>query len=381
MKGSENIGNLLRSNKRLARELARLESFFNAINSAIIVIDSAGVITFANNHALEIFSIRDKTFYSVYKIVPEIEKFVASAADGKTISCELEVDYPEPRSLRAQVVPLDYGDADEKIFALIFTDVTQEKLSAAEKIESEKVASVLNLASGVAHELGNPLNSINIHLQLARRKIEKAAGLAREGRGNPAAEKMDEVKDSLKICSDEVSRLDAIIENFLKALRPVRPDLKECDPIKPLVETLKILEAELHNLKIVVNINLEKALPKVYADENLLLQMYFNLLKNSMESMDGGGEISISAKSDDNYVKLKFSDNGCGMDGEDLSKLFTPYFTTKPDGHGLGMMIIEGIVRAHSGKISVESARNQGTSIGIDLPRKSPNVRMLAHTD
>lgn len=373
MKNLENIGGLLRSNKRLARELARLESFLGAIDSAIIVIDSKGAVNFANARAREIFGIGQSGFYSVYKILPEMEGFVESAGGGRSLTCELELEYPERRVLRAQVVPLDSDDFGDKIFALTFADITQEKLSAAEKIESEKVESILHLASGVAHELGNPLNSINIHLQLALRKINKIFGEL----DSVAAEKMSEVKESLKICSSEVSRLDAIIENFLKALRPIRPDLKECDPIKPLMETLKILEAELHNLKISVDIRAEKVLPKIYADENLLKQMYFNILKNAMESMDGGGDISIGAKSDDDFVEVKISDTGCGMESEDLSKLFTPYHTSKSDGHGLGMMIIEGIVRAHGGKISVESSKNDGTSVAISLPRKSRNVRML----
>ena len=364
----DSIANLLRKNKRLSRDLSRMEAVFNAIRSAIVVCDCAGEIIFANSYAGDLLGI-GAADVSVYKLLPGMDEAVSDAARGSYALREFEISYPERKMLSAQIIPFDFGDGGT--FALILNDVTREKLSTEERIESEKLSSLLNLASGVAHEIGNPLNSINIHLQLAMRRLKKLAEKL------PGDGLIEGVRESVEICSSEVSRLDSIIENFLKALRPMRPDMADCDPIKPLAETLKTLDAELENLGISVAVNVDAPLPTVYADANLLKQLYFNILHNAMEAMDAGGDITVRALADDDFVKISFADTGCGIDEEGMSKLFQPYYTTKTDGHGLGMTIIQAIVRAHGGKIDVESGPERGTTITVSFPRAHRRIRTL----
>ncbi len=366
----ETLGKLIRKNKRLARDLTRIETVFNAIRSAIIVADANGEIQFANSFAEDILGLGE-TRPSVFKLLPGMEESVEEVARGdKTVLREFEISYPETRVLNAQVIPFNFG-GEFDTYALILNDITQDRRSTEERIESEKIASVLHLASGVAHELGNPLNSINIHLQLIKRRLAKLSDkIAPDALGN--------ISESVEICASEVARLDGIIENFLKALRPMRPNMAECDPIKPLAETLKILNEEFVNRGVSVDINSENALPAVCADENLLKQLYFNILKNAMESMEQGGSVRIDASSDDDFVKISFADSGCGMSGDELSKIFQPYFTTKPDGHGLGMMIINSIVRAHGGHIDISSKVGVGTVVSVSIPRNERRVKMLS---
>ena len=364
----DSIANLLRKNKRLSRDLSRMETVFNAIRSAIVVCDCAGEIIFANSYAGDLLGI-GAADVSVYKLLPGMDEAVSDAARGSYALREFEISYPERKMLSAQIIPFDFGDGGT--FALILNDVTREKLSTEERIESEKLSSLLNLASGVAHEIGNPLNSINIHLQLAMRRLKKLAEKL------PGDGLIEGVRESVEISSSEGSRLDSIIENFLKALRPMRPDMADCDPIKPLAETLKTLDAELENLGISVAVNVDAPLPTVYADANLLKQLYFNILHNAMEAMDAGGDITVRALADDDFVKISFADTGCGIDEEGMSKLFQPYYTTKTDGHGLGMTIIQAIVRAHGGKIDVESGPERGTTITVSFPRAHRRIRTL----
>jgi len=367
---SQTLGKLLRKNKRLSRDLARIETVFNAIRSAIVVVDSDGEIKFANSSARSILGLGENPA-SIFKTLPDVEAAVSEVAKkDAAVLREFEISYPEARVLSAQIVPFSFGDEGDT-YALIMNDITLERESARERIENEKIASVLNLASGVAHELGNPLNSINIHLQLIRRRLGKISGAKN-------AETLGAVGESLDICSSEVSRLDSIIENFLKALRPMRPNLAECDAIKPLAETLKVLHEELVNLNISIDVDSESQLPAALADESLLKQLYFNILKNAMESMSRGGSIEIKAGSDDNFVIISVADSGCGMTEEELSRMFEPYFTTKPDGHGLGMMIINAIVRAHNGKIDIQSRKGSGTVVTVSIPRSEPRVKMLS---
>ena len=364
----DSIANLLRKNKRLSRELSRMETVFNAIRSAIVVCDCAGEIIFANSYAGDLLGI-GAADVSIFKLLPGMDAAVSDAARGSYVLREFEISYPERKMLSAQIIPFDFGDGGT--FALILNDVTREKLSTEERIESEKLSSLLNLASGVAHEIGNPLNSINIHLQLAMRRLKKLAEKL------PGDGLVEGVRESVEICSSEVSRLDSIIENFLKALRPMRPDMADCDPIKPLAETLKTLDAELENLGVSVAVNVDAPLPTVYADANLLKQLYFNILHNAMEAMDAGGDITVRALADDDFVKISFSDTGCGIDEDGMSKLFQPYYTTKTDGHGLGMTIIQAIVRAHGGKIDVESGPDRGTTVTVSFPRAHRRIRTL----
>ena len=364
----DSIANLLRKNKRLSRELSRMETVFNAIRSAIVVCDCAGEIIFANSYAGDLLGI-GAADVSIFKLLPGMDAAVSDAARGSYALREFEISYPEKKMLSAQIIPFDFGDGGT--FALILNDVTREKLSTEERIESEKLSSLLNLASGVAHEIGNPLNSINIHLQLAMRRLKKLAEKL------PGDGLVEGVRESVEICSSEVSRLDSIIENFLKALRPMRPDMADCDPIKPLAETLKTLDAELENLGVSVAVNVDAPLPTVYADANLLKQLYFNILHNAMEAMDAGGDITVRALADDDFVKISFADTGCGIDEDGMSKLFQPYYTTKTDGHGLGMTIIQAIVRAHGGKIDVESGPDRGTTVTVSFPRAHRRIRTL----
>ena len=364
----DSIANLLRKNKRLSRELSRMETVFNAIRSAIVVCDCAGEIIFANSYAGDLLGI-GAADVSIFKLLPGMDAAFSDAARGSYALREFEISYPERKMLSAQIIPFDFGDGGT--FALILNDVTREKLSTEERIESEKLSSLLNLASGVAHEIGNPLNSINIHLQLAMRRLKKLAEKL------PGDGLVEGVRESVEICSSEVSRLDSIIENFLKALRPMRPDMADCDPIKPLAETLKTLDAELENLGVSVAVNVDAPLPTVYADANLLKQLYFNILHNAMEAMDAGGDITVRALADDDFVKISFADTGCGIDEDGMSKLFQPYYTTKTDGHGLGMTIIQAIVRAHGGKIDVESGPDRGTTVTVSFPRAHRRIRTL----
>ena len=364
------IASLLRKNKRLARELSRMDAVFNAIHSAIVVCDDTGNILFANSFADSLLGLNSSgSGVCIFKLLPGMDAALECAAKGSFALREFEISYPERKMLSAQIIPFNFSEGGT--FALILNDITREKLSTEERIESEKLSSLLNLASGVAHEIGNPLNSINIHLQLVLRRLKKMQA------GDKSDDIVGAIKESVEICASELSRLDSIIENFLKALRPMRPNMADCDPIKPLAETLKLLNGELENLRISVNVDIDALLPTVYADSNLLKQLYFNILHNAMEAMDGGGNISIRASADDDFVKISFADTGCGIDEEGMSKLFKPYYTTKTGGHGLGMTIIQAIVRAHGGKIDVESKPNIGTTVTVALPRTYRRIRQI----
>ncbi|HXA13741.1 MAG TPA: ATP-binding protein, partial [Opitutaceae bacterium] len=235
------------------------------------------------------------------------------------------------------------------------------------RIEDERTSSILLLAAGVAHELGNPLNSLTIHLQLIERKLKKL-------KASPDA---DSLADSIQVCQDEVKRLDGIISNFLDAIRPRPPDLAETNLADVLGEVLAFQQRELADRGITVEAETPAALPPVMADRSQLKQVFFNLIKNATEAMVPGGRLRIAARTDDDSVFLAFGDSGAGIRPEDLVRLFQPYYTTKPGGHGLGLMIVQRIMREHGGHVGLESKEGVGTVVTLQLPRKDRRVRML----
>ena len=230
---------------------------------------------------------------------------------------------------------------------------------------------IVRFAAGVAHELGNPLNSLTIHLQLIERKLKKLA-FEKDGA---------QLTESLEVCQGEVQRLDGIITHFLEAVRPQKPELNELKLVELVEEVLRVQEAELSDRQLEVNIEVNDEIPFILGDRGQLKQVFFNLVKNAMEAMQPGGRLRILARKDNDFVYLQFTDTGSGISEEELSKVFQAYYTTKEEGHGLGMMIVQRIMREHGGQISVESRKDVGTAITLQFPQPHRRVKMLQHSD
>ncbi len=373
---SVNLTNLI---QRLARERRLLETVFNTIQDGILVTDENGIIQYANATALRLTGLREKQIgnNAIWKQVPDLAHVLDriyledDVADReRVVSQELELTYPERRYVRLYMVPLEdaVGAQHGRGYTMVLSDMTEDKTMTDELIENERVASVMNLAAGVAHELGNPLNSLNIHLQLMGRVLNRLQDF-----------KVKQQLDiQLEICRGEVRRLDRIIENFLEAVRPNPPDLSaELDLHEVLAEVLKVQQGELEDKGTEVDVEVSRNLPFVLGDRNQIKQVLFNLIKNAMEAVPTRGRLEIRTRSDDEFVNMQIRDNGPGIPADVLPRIYEPYFTTKEDGHGLGMMIVQRIVRDHGGQIGIESRPGQGTTITLRFPRKDRRARML----
>jgi PAS domain S-box-containing protein len=370
---SVNLANLV---QRLARERGVFEEIFNTLQEGILVVRDDGAIEYANDAAHRLIGVGgdDLAGQTLWRLVPGLRNSLGAALDegigagaAPVVSREFELTYPEPRILRLYMVPFRSPNAAQgRRFAVILSDVTKERQSTEARIETERTSSILLLAAGVAHELGNPLNSLTIHLQLIERKLKKLK----------ASKELDSVSESVRVCRDEVVRLDGIIANFLEAIRPRPPDLAETDLTELLAEVLRFQHRELEDRGVAVEAE-TGPLPLVLADRNQIKQVFFNLTKNAMEAMRPGGRLKIRSRSDDDSVFLLFADTGNGIKQEDFVKLFQPYHTTKSGGHGLGLMIAQRIMREHGGQIGLESKEGVGTVVTLQFPRKDRRVRML----
>jgi two-component system, sporulation sensor kinase E len=371
-------GNLAILAQRLARERELLETVFNTIKDGILVVDREGVIQYANAAAHTLIGLREADVgrAPLWKVMPDLARALEWRPDDtgatrplRALARELEITYPERRRVRLYIVPLagERKRGAEGQCAIVLNDITEEQRTTQDLIESERLDSVVMLAAGVAHELGNPLNSINIHLQLIERHLAKLAA-------GPAGKK---IKESAAICVAEVERLDGIIRHFLEAIRPQPPDLAETDLLKLLAEVLALQQKELENLGVRVDVEVLDSVPPVLGDRNQIKQVFFNLIKNAMEAMARGGRLHIKARADDAWVYLAFTDTGTGIAQADLPHVFQPYFSTKRGGHGLGMLIVQRILRGHGGQIALESQLGRGTTVTLQFPLKDRRVRLL----
>jgi two-component system, sporulation sensor kinase E len=373
---SVNLANLV---QRLARERGLFEDIFNTLQEGVLVISADGRIEYANTAAQRLIGLGDEALAgeTLWRLVPGLRASLEASLGGTDASApvvarEIELTYPESRSVRLYMVPFrGEGKGGPRRFAVILSDITQDKQTTAARIETERTSSILLLAAGVAHELGNPLNSLTIHLQLIERKLKK---LKLEKEADAAS-----LNESIRICEAEVQRLDGIVSNFLEAIRPRPPDLAETNLSEVLTEVLTFQHSELADRGIKVEAEISPDLPPVMADRNQLKQVFFNLIKNAVEAMQPGGQLKIRSRADDENVFLLFGDSGAGIKSEDLGRLFQPYHTTKVGGHGLGLMIVQRIMREHGGQIGIESKEGVGTVVTLQFPRKDRRVRMLGN--
>jgi two-component system, sporulation sensor kinase E len=367
---------------RLAEEKGFFETIFNAIQEGIIVTDSNGRVTYLNEAACELFGIDgDK---AIGKRLDERVRGLDWNALSQTkgpVSRDMEIFYPRNRFINFYVVPLviepratrdkiDNGKIDNVArqvgHAIILRDITESRRSAEQTLESERLNALTLLAAGVAHEIGNPLNSLHIHLQLMERNVSKLNNSVKA-----------ELQESIDVARAEIARLDSIVTQFLRAIRPSKPQLHP-ENINTIVdEAVRFFAPDIQDRDIVVKQELRSDLPLLQLDRDQMKQAFYNVMKNSFEAMNRRGELHIRTDRDDTHVLVTFTDTGGGMSAENMSHVFEPYFTTKEGGSGLGLLIVRRIVREHGGELSVASSEDKGLALTIRLPYVDRRVRML----
>ncbi|MGZ5019003.1 MAG: two-component system sensor histidine kinase NtrB [Chthoniobacterales bacterium] len=361
---------------RLAQEKGLIETVFNSIQEGIIVTDASGRVTYVNDAACELFGFDAES--SIGKRLDERVRGLEWAALSKSsgpITRDMEIFYPSNKFINFYIVPLlieprsdnsANGVAEPAGHAMILRDITESRRSTEKTIESERFNALTLLAAGVAHEIGNPLNSLHIHLQLMERQVKKL---------DPADRKP--LQESIQIARSEISRLDSIVTQFLRAIRPSKPQLQRENVNTILDESLRFFAPEIEARDIVVEQELRSDLPLLELDRDQMKQAFYNVIKNSFEAMKRRGILRIRTDMDATHVLVSFTDTGGGMPAESLSRVFEPYFTTKSTGSGLGLLIVRRIVREHGGELALQSDAGKGLTLTIRLPYLDKRIRML----
>lgn len=295
------------------------------------------------------------------QVLGTAREFEVLRKDGSLVPCEISI------------AKVDLPDADQPYFCGIIHDISHEKaarlelerlnatLEAKNKeletfvFNAEKLASMGKLAASVAHEIRNPLTSLKIRLFSIRRAVGDDPRLQRK----------------FEIVSEEMDRLEKVVHNFLEFSRPPALELQPCDVRDLIDKTLVLYGHQFRETRVNFEKVIDRELPTAWADSDQLQQVFVNLLSNAVEAMQDGGHVRFSATvEDDNpqMVVIRIADSGPGIPQDIAQQVFDPFFSTKPEGTGLGLCISKQIIERHGGHLNLEKTGPDGTCFCIRLP-------------
>ena len=223
------------------------------------------------------------------------------------------------------------------------------------------------MASAVAHEIGNPLNSLGLNLQLLQRKLAKL----------PEADAA-KLSPLLESALGETQRLDTLLHQFLQSMRPTRLQREPLSLNALIEQVIETLDPEITPRGISVHLELSESLPELSADSTQLFQALYNLIRNAYQSIPGDeGGIYIQTAYNDNDLRIVISDTGTGISHEVMGSMYEPFRTTKRKGNGLGLLIVRRIIKDHGGTLGFASKEGTGTTVTLTLPRADRVIRLL----
>ena len=384
----------------LARLLAQrqfLQTIFDHLDEGIIVTNAQLAIFFVNRKARQMLGWpRDRNLVGedlcerLAKDHPLRDTVASLRGRLRAIEAyEIAWGPRDSRTLSISTLPIHAQpgagpeeEGGEDLLIVLLHDVTERHRRLSEQARARRLTSLATLTSGIAHEIKNPLNSLNIHAQLLRAEVREAAGQSRPP-------DLAKTTRATEVIIEESARLKHIVEQFIQAARPGAARFVTLE-LRPLLEDLeRIFRPECDEKGIALTVATDPELPPLVFDEHQLLQALRNLLRNAIEALEetaqqarARGEefapqLELDARLEGDHVLLIVGDNGPGIGEEALEHIFEPYFTTKFGGSGLGLMIVYRIVSEHRGALHVDTRPGEGTRFIISLPLTKRPIRLL----
>jgi PAS domain S-box-containing protein len=359
--------------KGLARNILR------SIPTGVLTVNRAGIITAVNPTAEMVLrrssdALLGQAHEAVFAQGDRIREVLDAALQEHRHARHHDLPYEsEDRTLRTiRVSTADLAGDNGRPAGIILQaqDVT-EWLDLEQRVRTaEKLAALHTLSAGVAHELRNPLSAVDLNLHLLEEELTEQGMLTKQG------------QRYLNVLNAECRRLSVILDNFMKFARPGSIGSHEVDIGKLIEHIMALMEFEADERKIRLEQRVEEGLSSVRGDETAISQVLVNVIVNAFHAMPDGGLCRVTAEqhaSDGTrWVAISVTDTGIGMKKEQLSRMFEPFYTTKPAGTGLGLAIAHRIVRDHGGTIQVSSVPGAGTSVFMMFPAAVAHSRPVA---
>ena len=348
------------SQSRLRHIEAFRDILISSLPVGLIATDNKGKVILYNKFSQEFTGIKEKQAMdadsSIFQHLPEISEAFGESGTKPTSAYQKEVQVEseagEKHSL--QLTRLSIVDREDKFVGtlLLMQDLSQLKKLEEDLRRSERLAALGKMAAGVAHELRNPLSSIK--------------GLALVLQSRFKEDNSD--RETATILVQEVERLNRSISELLDYARPQQLKKENFDIVQLLNKAVSLMRIDAETAGVELRTHFDENLEPFNGDEDRLTQVLLNLLLNGIQAMEDGGTLDIRAGATDRKIEIVVTDSGCGISEKDLTRVFDPYFTTKPDGTGLGMAMSAKIIEEHGGEIRLQSKVGEGTSVIIEIP-------------
>lgn len=346
----------------LISEKARLEGIVHRLEDAIILLNSEQAIIFANPAAETLLTrpLMNAAGQSLAHILGEAHPLAKAVAESfqrqqpvRNLTLQMGGDRDVPLDVLASAYPV--LDRDGVVGEMILLKNTEPLRQIQSLVDySRKLADLGKLTSGVAHEIKNPLHSMIIHVELLKQKLNDPP---------------EEVTRSLALLGGEVHRLDRVVQGFLRFVRPQTLALRPLNLNRLLQEVVQLTKAQGAHGGVMFALRLDDEIPPINGDQELLRQAFLNLVLNACQAMPDGGTVTLATdRTAEGGICAHIIDQGVGIPPEDLDKIFRLYYTTKPDGNGIGLSLVYRIVQMHGGSVEVDSKVGQGTKMTVTFP-------------
>ncbi len=349
----------------------QLAGIIHSAMDGIVTINEKQIVILFNAAAEKMFgcSAKEAIGQSIEKFIPEryrehhakhVKTFGATRVTNRRMGALGAISglrtNGEEFPIEASISQIKRGK--HRLYTVILRDITERKQLEVQLSQTERLAEMGTLAAGMAHEIGTPMNVILGRAEFLMRKTSE-----------------DSTKKGLATIVTQVERITKIMNQLLSFARRRPIDRKPLVLASVVCDILDVVQDRIKRRAITIELDLDSNCQKVFADRDQMGQVILNLVMNAIQAMVEGGTLMIGLKGDKKFAHLSITDTGCGIPNEDLSKLFTPFFTTKQvgEGTGLGLTVVHGIIEEHEGRVKVESQIDQGSTFIISLPIYQPS--------
>jgi PAS domain S-box-containing protein len=337
-----------------------LQSLLDSLVSGVVVIASDGSVTITNQTFLESAGLtggiaKASDYHELFTSMPALADVISERLDTATTNhgyCG-RVERDGGRLFDVYASPLLIS-GEKRGVILVFVDITEVELAQMELLRNRTLSAVGQMTAQVAHEIRNPLGSINLALALLKRR---------------SAIQTEEEREVISVIGRSMEHLGAIVTELLEFSRPKELNRAEVN-LNSILDSILPMVADRSKAKdVTIERDYDVDLPSANYDEAELRKLFINLIINAIDASETGGRVELRTRRDGpGNLIVEVTDNGCGMDGDTIRRLYEPFFTTKTKGTGLGMSIARKITELHRGDLKVRSRKGSGTTMTVRLP-------------